>query len=1025
MINNLRDLVEKYEQYREEYIHTSSAYNETQTRRDFIDPLLKILGWDVDNSEGLSLHLREVVLETSIEFEDGQETGQLSKKPDYGLRVVGRPKLFVEAKKPSVRIEQNNKPAFQLRRYGWTARLSVSVLTNFEHLIIYDCRYPPKPDDDVRISRLHIYRYDTYIQKFKEIHDQLSRESVYSGQFDKIFNVERKIKGTEPFDEYFLRQIENWRKLLALDLSHHNQSLNEDELNFLVQRLINRIIFLRICEDREIEKYKRLQEIKSYNELKKLFLEADHVYNSGLFNFIEDQLSLDIEVGSDVLVHIFKELYYPKSPYAFSVVDAAVLGEIYELFLGQQVILTNGRRLQIKKKPEAVESGGVVPTPLFIVDNIIERTVKSACDGKSPDELATFRVADIACGSGTFILAAFEYFLNYHHKWYLEHGAEKYRDRLYEDSKNQWHLTLYEKQRILLNNIYGVDIDIEAVEVARFSILLKTLEDETLSTVKDHLNRHNMKALPDLSNHIQCGNSLIDFGSYLEYDPDGFDDEVLLKKINPLDWEDAFPKIFEEGGFDIIVGNPPYIRIQNMVKYIPNEVSFYQSDKCHLKTSKSGNFDKYFLFIERALALLKNTGTLGYLVPHKFTKIKSGKVLRNVIAEGRHLERFVDFGVQQVFSPRSTTYTCILILSKSELNHFVVLHVRNLSAWKYERKCLTEKYNADEISDEPWIFIPPNVKQLIKRLEQENPTTLHSVANIFVGVQTSADKVYFLKPEKMTQRFIHFTDKNGKSRKIEKEIVRPSLLDVQLECFGKSIANTFILFPYKIEGDRAVLYTPEEMEQKFPMCWKYLKDYEDELQDRSIQNGTPETWYRFGRSQSLTKFDGREKLIWPILSLKPCYTYDDNNILFTGGGNGPYYALRPKDNTSLSIYYLLALLSHPVFEVVIRERSSKFRGGYYSHGKQFIQNLPIKVINIHNEEENDLYNRIISITLKLINTTEKMKIDKTPQAKPRYSRIYNQMRKKLNEKVEKLYCISKEDVKVIEELTYEQREVEE
>ena len=385
-MNDLRDLVGKYEKHRGEYVSAGSPYNETQARRDFIDPFLRILGWDFDNSAGAPLHLREVFLETSVEADD--EAGQLFGKPDYGLRVAGRPKFFVEAKKPSVRIDRSNKPAFQLRRYGWTARLSVSVLTNFEHLAIYDCRYLPGPKDDVRVARLKMYSYGEYVKKFDEIHEQLSRDSVYGGRFDEVFDVSRRIEGTEPFDEYFLRQIEGWRGLLASDLASHNPSLNVDELNFLVQRLVNRVIFLRICEDRELEKYRRLQKVGSYDELKELFLESDERYNSGLFDFAEDKLSLGVDVDSGVLVQMFKDLYYPESPYAFSVVDSSALGEIYELFLGRQVTLTGKREVRIESKPEAVASNGIVPTPSFIVDHIIGRTVVEACEGRTPDELA-------------------------------------------------------------------------------------------------------------------------------------------------------------------------------------------------------------------------------------------------------------------------------------------------------------------------------------------------------------------------------------------------------------------------------------------------------------------------------------------------------------------------------------------------------------------------------------------------------------------------------------------------------------
>ncbi len=361
----IKGLVDKFASRHDVYTRSDSDYNETQLRVDFLDHFLVALGWDVFNDKQAPQHLREVVHEDTVKIEDGGEI--FAKKPDYALRLGSERKFFLEAKRPSVTITTSNASAFQIRRYGWNARLPISVLSNFDQLIIYDCRVRPEADDDARIARTTIYDYTEYVAKFDEIYTSLSHESIYSGLFDRLFDTEEEPAGVELFDEYFLDQIEEWREQLAQDMVQQNPTLTQRELNFLVQRLLTRIIFLRICEDRELEKYQALQEVQTYEELKSLFRQADKRYNSGLFDFIEDKLSLNIQVSNDVLLSIFQDFYYPASPYAFSVVEVSILGEIYERFLAKQITVVDGQ-VKVIEKDEVAASQGVVITPKYVVE---------------------------------------------------------------------------------------------------------------------------------------------------------------------------------------------------------------------------------------------------------------------------------------------------------------------------------------------------------------------------------------------------------------------------------------------------------------------------------------------------------------------------------------------------------------------------------------------------------------------------------------------------------------------------------
>jgi len=974
----IRELVTSYSNNFQEFKRPN--YVEARLRIDFIDKFLEALGWDISNVAGKPQKLRDVIVENVIGGRD--EDPHQVKRPDYALCHNGDVKLFIEAKKSSLDILTDRNSALQIRRYGWMKRLPLSILTNFENLIFYDCTFTPFETENPGYAVWKTFHYTEYVERFDEIYDIFSFDAINSGRFDQITPEIGQSAEKIPFDEYFLDQIEKWRQMLGNELIISNSRLTQPEINYLIQRLINRIIFLRICEDRHLECYEALRRITNYSELKELFLSADRKYNSGLFDFIDDALSLDIAINDAVLINVFRELYSPY-PYKFSVVEANILGEIYERFLGKEIRIVDRTTIEIFEKPEVVESKGVVPTPKFIVDAIIERTLKPKCEGKTPDEISTIRIIDCSCGSGTFLVAALDYLFYYHLEWYLREGVEQYADKIYKENDTTFYLTIQEKCRILLNNIYGIDIDHQAVEVTRFSLLLKTLENDKSALIEVVAERTGNGVLPKLDNNIVCGNSLVD-SSYFNFDPESRLRQDTFSKINPFDWGDKFHDIIvNSGGFDVIIGNPPYIRSQNMVKYSQEEVEFYKSRYSPF-TTVSGNFDKYYLFIERGLSFLRDGGSLGFIVPHKFFKLVSGIDLRRKISSNKHLSEIVTFGVEQVF-PGKDTYTCILILSAGGNQTFTVDFVTNISDWKYAHNTHVVEYQSDYISEKPWIFIHPRFQTLYDRIIQENNTKLSDVADVLVGPQTSGDKIFIVIPIEKTDSTIRFRDKiDGSIREIEKAILRPCIYDSEnVIQFGKIHSNSFMIFPYKINQNMAVPYTQEEMSTTFPLCWSYLSVHQALLISRSIHlprgQSKNDWWHLFGRPQNMTKFEGgREKIIWTTLSLEPRYAIDDNNTIYTGGGNGPYYGLEMKGGIRESIYYIQAILGHPIIDEIVKLKGSQFRGNYISHGKQFVKELPIKRIDFNNPSEVATHDSIVLQVKTVIELNEKIERTNTP-----------------------------------------------
>lgn len=995
---NIKDLVRKYISERDDCL--KSSYNETQLRNDFIDPLLKCFGWDVDNNKGRTQFLRDVIQEEYIEVEDSGS----KKNPDYTLRINGTRKLFVEVKKPSINITSSPKAAFQTRRYGWNANLGISILTNFEHLIIYDCRFKPDSNEDEHVARVKIFAFDEYPDKFSELEQFISFENANNGALDKLFSIYER-EG-ETFDDYFLNQIENWRIRLAVSATKNNKELESEDINFLIQRLLNRIIFLRICEDRTIEKYDTLRGIKNYDELKALFEQSDHKFNSGLFDFIEDSLSLNIDIDDATLIDIFNELYYPLSPYDFSVVDPTILSQIYERFLGSKVVFNDEQGVIILNEPEVNASNGVVPTPKLIVEQIIKDTISPIVEDISFEDVCKLKIADICCGSGTFLISAYDFL--------LEKSLEKL---IIEDSKNQdlyyqiddstYGLTFKTKRDVLENNIYGVDINPYAVEVSEFSLLLKLLEGENKISVDGYINQFKGKVLPSLKGNIKCGNSIVD-SKFFDFLPEAIDDNQLLFQVNPFNWGEEFPFLKESKGFDVIIGNPPYVRIQNMVKYAPEEIKYYQSSHSEYSVAKKETIDKYYVFIQRAIALLNERGYLGYIVPHKFFLIKGGKSLRDFITNNCQISKITHFGVTQVFPERST-YTAILILKKEKQDFIEFRRINSISPKTFSDETVYLRYESARFNSAPWIFLSHETEKVFNKFQGVQFSPLHDLAEICVGLQTSADNIYVFIPEGETLDKFLFT-KNGKVWEIEKDICLPAIYNLEFHLYDSIEENAKIIFPYTVQNDTAELYDEDHLSDNYPLAYAYLLEFKDELQRRNLQGKNP-IWYQFGRSQSLSKFHNTEKLIWSVLSTKPPYSIDTKNLQFTGGGNGPYYALI--NNSDYSLFYFLGILSHPLIENMVKSGASEFRGSYYSHGKQFIENLPIRIIDFKINSERKAYEKIISIVKNLI-VTKDLILKSTYGAKRRIlQRKMRTLNNILSGTINKLYGVSDEEFEIV------------
>ncbi|MFN0196520.1 MAG: Eco57I restriction-modification methylase domain-containing protein [Planctomycetaceae bacterium] len=732
------DLIKRFEEQYESY--RQPTYNETQLRREFVDPFFKALGWDIDNEHGYAEAYKEVIHEDSLKI------GGSTKAPDYSFRIGGTRKFFVETKKPAVNIGSDASPAFQLRRYAWSAKLPLSILTDFEELAVYDGRVRPDKIDKASTARTLYLNYKQYEERWDEIASIFSRDAILKGSFDKYADSTKKKRGTAEVDDVFLSEIEQWRIELARVLAMRNPELSQRELNFAVQKTIDRIIFLRICEDRGMEAYGRLQMLlngpKVYPRMCDLFRQADVRYNSGLFHFSAekprheepDEWTLSLNIDDGVLKEIIRKLYYPESPYEFSVISADILGQVYEQFLGKVIRLTSGHRAIVEDKPEVKKAGGVFYTPKYVVEYIVQNTVGQLLEGKSPNDVAArtktwkpikngkpLSVLDPACGSGSFLIGAYQFLLDWHRDWYLAHDPLQFKDRIYQTRKDQWRLSTAERKRILLDHIYGVDIDTQAVEVTKLSLLLKVLEGETSETLRLFAKE---RALPDLGDNIKCGNSLIGPDYYRGSQLELFDDEERLR-INAFDWQSEFPAIMKSGGFDAVIGNPPYIPIEVMTE---QERSYYQQKHAELERK----FDSSVVFILSLLNRLNANGLLGFISSVTWQTGENFSKLRRRL--------FCDGGVVSLvnlpFDVFKDAYvdTGVYVLSHRPINEYRIFRfhkktkISSLSDIKYTR-VPTRQISAPDFK----IILDPVAHKILKRLS--NDTTFTQLGEITISTQ--------------------------------------------------------------------------------------------------------------------------------------------------------------------------------------------------------------------------------------------------------------------------------------------------
>ena len=1041
----IHNLVSRFRDSRE--LLNSAHYNETQLRIEFLNPLFIELGWDVYNERNIALQYRDVIHEDSLEIEG------TTRAPDYAFCVGTSRKFFVEAKKPSAKIVTNAEAAYQLRRYAWNAKLPLSILTDFEHFAVYDCRNRPDPKDSAAVGRVLLYNFEEYLSHWDEIAKIFSKQAVWSGAFDKFAEGTKGKRGTTEVDAEFLKEIEAWRDLLARNIALRNFRSSEElanlpraerQLNYAVQATIDRLLFLRISEDREIEPPDQLLQLSRqpdiYANLIKLFKHADQKYNSGLFHFSEeksqtsapDTFTPTLQIDDKVLRQIIESLYYP-CPYIFKEIPVEILGQVYEQFLGKVIRLTPKGIAKVEEKPEVRKAGGVYYTPSYIVDYIVHNTLgpllnpnlsnqtfsgRSGCafqpdnqqesssqtpsrdclrpgcssqegelkglgleehpskttlksgsfdlssrdpqgrgdlpfqpssdQGKmsqpqvspdqtaslTPDQALKLRVVDPACGSGSFLLGAYQYLLDWHLNYYLTHDPESHirgkNPPIVATEGGEYRLTTEEKKRILTASIYGVDIDAQAVEVTKLSLLLKLLEGET-----GQLTLGFDRVLPDLGNNIRCGNSLIGwdyFASQL------LPDEEEIIRVNPFDWQRSFPEVFAQGGFDAVIGNPPYVRQEDLGA----DKRYYQS----LYEVYTGTADLYSYFIERGIKLLAPNGNFSYIVANKWMRANYGRPLREWLKK-QCIDEITDFGDLRVFT-NATTYPCILRVSNREPhNRPWVTTVKTLDFPSLQEYVDQNGSIADQtrFEDGGWSLAGIETQRLMEKIRQNSiPLGEYVKGKIYRGAVTGLNEVFII--DQSTRD--HLIAEDPKSA----ELIKSCLLGKDIKRYGIDYQNLYMIFTRRGTNIK-----------DYPAIHDYLLKFKDKLMPRPKKwagkdwkgrKPGPYQWFEIQDSIAYYEEFEKPKIIWGNLAQKPKFTMDTDG----------YYINAPGVIIPVEDYYLLGIMNSSLFYTFISEVAAGRRGGFFEYKPIYVSQMPIHIIDWDNIAEVEMVNQLRQLVIR-------------------------------------------------------------
>lgn len=928
MKTQLQILIERYN--RTTRLETKENVSE-ETIRTWLNEFLGLFGWDVQNTH-------EVLQERCLRGTAGERLREIRshhRKPDYILVNGSNIKSFLDAKAPTVDIINDQQVAYQIRSYGWSAQVPCAFVSNFESFVIFDTRMSPTPDMPANYGATCI-TIDEYLEKFDVLCEHLSHDLICNNYLHALYET-TAIEGGSRVDNHFSAVLSDFRLKIANNLLKNNESFRNDAdaLNYYTQVILDRIVFIRVCESKGIEEQEKL---KSFCNSQNGFWES--FKNSCYFEFYShydgpmftrDAKFHELNVDNAVLEEFIQSLYYPY-PYCFDVIPVKVIAKIYEEFLGINLVI-KGNKVIAETKEEYIRTNGAVSTPEHIVDMICRQTI-DITECQTVEELMEIEVLDPCCGSGVFLIACYE-ILAKRLTDILRNNANEMQSHqeLFCFLGDELMLTMEARRAIVKNCLYGIDCDAAAIEVTKMSIALKIVDGNNRLAWED-IGAFGKRVLREISDNIKLGNTLVDFDRTFNADQ--------IVALKPLNIRNEFAPVFEtHGGFRYIVGNPPYVETKHYKAASPI-MHEYLTDKY---VTFEGKADLSVMFIERCLSVLALNGKFGLIVQRRWFKTNYGRMARNMITNGHFLRKMIDFKATDIF-PGRITYVSIMVLEKggnSQLQYYYMpaeadtirTRFENADARGFFEGCQFQTIDYDG-GDSPWAFESFAIQSLKKRL-QEKWGTLGQYPRLQVkdGIQALWKKMYHLQNVRFHNGIA--IGKNGfnETVTVEEDILRAVIYNKVFYPFKKVEPNAYCIFPYN--GASADPIRFNEIEIRYPLTYQYLKDNENRIKE-NVQCREGSMWHTFTREHNQSMYDV-DKIIIPMTAKDTIATYISNRGLYMDNANVWFITIPNADDRVMKA--ITCVINSTIFSVLGKAGANPQAGEYYKFNKQFLTPIPL------------------------------------------------------------------------------------
>ena len=846
------------------------------------------------------------------------------------------------------------------KRYG---REDTTVNQAFNYLTAHDrkyCHYVIVSNfDEIRFyidDKLNYQSYSLFnltYEEFEEFHYLLCYENIKQNIPLQI--KEQQSTHQDDISNKIYNQYSQLRVKLFNNLIEKNENIDKNILLAKTQKILDRMIFIFFAEDRTIiptntidkiiEQFKNDYRHESLYSHYKIYFDAINkgndrlnisAYNGGLF--ADDEILDNLIIDDFILQEIPSQL----TKYNFNTeIDVNILGHIFENSLNDiEELKASINDVSFDKTKTKRKKDGVFYTPEYITKYIVDNTLGKLCDEKKDllglidinieipknpaklnktelvieqslkdyrEYLLSLKILDPACGSGAFLNQALNYLLKEHD--FIDESEKVLLGGGGLFAENKFAKTDVKKE-VLEHNLYGVDINEEAVEIAKLSLWLRTVEVG--------------RPLTRLADKLKVGNSLIDDKSVVN---------------NAFEWEKEFPEVFTQGGFDVVIGNPPYIRVQGLKSNYEKEMEYYKEKY----VSATGKYDIYTLFLEMSFKILNTKGKLSYILPHKFLISDFGSGIRGFLAQNKAVENLLHFGSEMVFEDAST-YTCIITLSHNNEK----LNFKSISPKNIFNEFIYDDINYEKLGSDRWNLSNNDISKVLEKIKQQALTIKDVFQEIVVGIQGNGNDKDMLRGIIESNNFIGYSKLLDRNIIIEKDIVRPILKGQDIKRNAPLFSNLYVIYPHYIDkNNKTQPYEEDELRNKYPLAYDYLLNFKEELITQKIKYKTNEKyWYAMHRAREIFNFE-QPKIITPQLQNYPNFTFDYTNIYTDAGG----YTMIKKDSIKENYKYFLTLLNSSLMWFFIKNTSSEYSGGYYYFKTQYIEPFPIPKLEKLEQQE--------------------------------------------------------------------------